>query len=236
MNLEDLAKKTIHEMQSEQELAQKEIIADKIAGAKLEDEKLINGEAEVIDFKPFEQKMDAIINAEAKSKGLAKENSAQASQNAQDQDPKSASKEQSSAAQSQKNAGKNAQASKQGGVNLAQDPLNQAQNSGANEALNAPNPQANSLNSQEITPHTAQINSQANSKTNPQEAALSSNSTSAALSFNEELFLKNIRERILVLFEGLNSVSKSDLEARLELCINFLEFLLANIEDKLNSH
>ncbi|TQR32995.1 2-oxoglutarate:acceptor oxidoreductase [Campylobacter sp. MIT 99-7217] len=55
----------------------------------------------------------------------------------------------------------------------------------------------------------------------------------AKMSFNDELFLKNIRERILVLFEGLNSVDKEDLPARLELSINFLEFLLANIEDKL---
>lgn len=51
--------------------------------------------------------------------------------------------------------------------------------------------------------------------------------------FKDELFLKNIRERILVLFEGLNGINKDDLENRLELTINFLEFLLANIEDKL---
>lgn len=51
--------------------------------------------------------------------------------------------------------------------------------------------------------------------------------------FKDELFLKNIRERILVLFEGLNSIDKDDLENRLDLTTNFLEFLLANIEDKL---
>ncbi|WP_445080055.1 CiaD-like domain-containing protein, partial [Campylobacter jejuni] len=43
----------------------------------------------------------------------------------------------------------------------------------------------------------------------------------------------HLRERILVLFEGLNSIKKDDLENRLNLTINFLEFLLANIEDKL---
>lgn len=52
-------------------------------------------------------------------------------------------------------------------------------------------------------------------------------------SFNEEIFFSNLRERILVLFEGLNSVKKEDLESRLNLTTNFLEFLLANIEDKL---
>ena len=52
-------------------------------------------------------------------------------------------------------------------------------------------------------------------------------------SFKDELFLKNVRERILVLFEGLNATKKEDLEKRLDLSISFLEFLLANIEDKL---
>ncbi|NDJ26926.1 2-oxoglutarate:acceptor oxidoreductase [Campylobacter sp. MIT 12-8780] len=55
----------------------------------------------------------------------------------------------------------------------------------------------------------------------------------AGLSFNEEVFLKNIRERVLVLFEGLSSSDEKDLRSRLDLTINFLEFLLANIEDKL---
>ncbi|ECR2324619.1 2-oxoglutarate:acceptor oxidoreductase [Campylobacter coli] len=50
---------------------------------------------------------------------------------------------------------------------------------------------------------------------------------------NEDIFLKHPRERILVLFEGLNSVKEENLEHRLQLTINFLEFLLANIEDKL---
>lgn len=49
----------------------------------------------------------------------------------------------------------------------------------------------------------------------------------------EDIFLKNLRERILVLFEGLNHIKKEDLEQRLNLTINFLEFLLASIEDKL---
>ncbi|KAA6229333.1 2-oxoglutarate:acceptor oxidoreductase [Campylobacter sp. LR291e] len=49
----------------------------------------------------------------------------------------------------------------------------------------------------------------------------------------EDMFLRNLRERILVLFEGLNSVEKDQLEQRLQLTTNFLEFLLANIEDKL---
>ncbi|TQR60956.1 CiaD-like domain-containing protein [Campylobacter troglodytis] len=53
------------------------------------------------------------------------------------------------------------------------------------------------------------------------------------LSTNEELFLNKLKERILVLFEGLKSTKHEDLEIRLDLTINFLEFLLASIEDKL---
>ena len=65
------------------------------------------------------------------------------------------------------------------------------------------------------------------------QISVEESSSNKALNFNEELFLKNLRERILVLFEGLKSTKDEDLKARLELCINFLEFLLASIEDKL---
>lgn len=57
--------------------------------------------------------------------------------------------------------------------------------------------------------------------------------TSYVLSTSEARFLNNIKERILVLFEGLKSAKSEDLETRLDLTINFLEFLLASIEDKL---
>ncbi|CAM4092913.1 effector protein CiaD [Campylobacter armoricus] len=50
---------------------------------------------------------------------------------------------------------------------------------------------------------------------------------------NEEFFLKNIRERILVLFEGLKNTKDEHLEKRLDITITFLEFLLAKIEDRL---
>ena len=52
-------------------------------------------------------------------------------------------------------------------------------------------------------------------------------------SLQDDIFLKNIRERILVLFEGLKNTPKQDLEFKVDMIINFLEFLLANIEDKL---
>lgn len=52
-------------------------------------------------------------------------------------------------------------------------------------------------------------------------------------SIQEDIFLKNIRERILVLFEGLKETKTEDLDLKVDMIINFLEFLLANIEDKL---
>ncbi|EAI8628931.1 2-oxoglutarate:acceptor oxidoreductase [Campylobacter lari] len=50
---------------------------------------------------------------------------------------------------------------------------------------------------------------------------------------NEEFFLKNLRERILVLFEGLKNTKDEHMEKRLDITITFLEFLLAKIEDRL---
>ncbi|MFQ6342126.1 effector protein CiaD [Campylobacter sp. VTCC 70190] len=66
-----------------------------------------------------------------------------------------------------------------------------------------------------------------------QKEILNPNITAELKTLNEDIFLKHLRERILVLFEGLNSIKKDDIENRLNLTINFLEFLLANIEDKL---
>ena len=51
---------------------------------------------------------------------------------------------------------------------------------------------------------------------------------------SEEEFLLKIKERILVLFEGLNSFDKGDIEARVELSLKFMEFLLANIDKRIS--
>ena len=49
---------------------------------------------------------------------------------------------------------------------------------------------------------------------------------------SEELFLKDVKERLLVLFEGLN-INDDKVEQRLKITVEFLEFLLATIEDRL---
>jgi hypothetical protein len=49
----------------------------------------------------------------------------------------------------------------------------------------------------------------------------------------EDQFLKDLRERILVLFEGFQSPNNANIEAKVDLTLNFLEHLLAKIDKKL---
>ncbi len=55
------------------------------------------------------------------------------------------------------------------------------------------------------------------------------------LHIKEEQFLKNLRERILVLFEGFKSPNTQNIEAKLDMTLNFLEYLLASIDETLKS-
>ena len=52
---------------------------------------------------------------------------------------------------------------------------------------------------------------------------------------SEATFLKNLRERIEVLFAGLNEMPRQRLDERLELTLKFLEFTLANVENRLEN-
>lgn len=49
----------------------------------------------------------------------------------------------------------------------------------------------------------------------------------------EDRFLQDLRERILVLFEGFQSPNNAKIEAKVDLTLNFLEHLLAKIDAKL---
>ena len=51
----------------------------------------------------------------------------------------------------------------------------------------------------------------------------------------EKIFLANLAERIEVLFEGLKQTGEQCLASRLELTTKFLEFTLANIENRLQN-
>ena len=49
----------------------------------------------------------------------------------------------------------------------------------------------------------------------------------------ERQFYLNLRERILVLFEGFQSPNNKNIEAKIDLTLNFLEYLLATIDEQL---
>jgi len=50
----------------------------------------------------------------------------------------------------------------------------------------------------------------------------------------DEEFLKHIKERLLVLFEGLQSPNTENLDVKLDVTLNFLEYLLVKIDEKLS--
>ena len=50
----------------------------------------------------------------------------------------------------------------------------------------------------------------------------------------EERFLNALQERILVLFEGLQSQTKRNIETKVDMILNFLEYTLAIIDEKKN--
>lgn len=51
---------------------------------------------------------------------------------------------------------------------------------------------------------------------------------------DEKLFLESIQERLLVLFEGFQAPNNSNIDAKVDLTLNFLEYLLASIESRID--
>ena len=54
---------------------------------------------------------------------------------------------------------------------------------------------------------------------------------------DERRYLESVKERLLVLFEGFQSPNNTHIEAKVDLTLNFLEYLLATIDtriDKIN--
>ena len=50
---------------------------------------------------------------------------------------------------------------------------------------------------------------------------------------DERVFCENLRERVLVLFEVFQSPNNKNIEAKIDLTLNFLEYLLAIIDERL---
>jgi len=47
-------------------------------------------------------------------------------------------------------------------------------------------------------------------------------------------FLMHLKERLLILFDGLQSPNTENIEIKLDVTLNFLEYILAKIEEKLS--
>lgn len=57
----------------------------------------------------------------------------------------------------------------------------------------------------------------------------------SAGSDDEVRMLEGIRERLLVLFEGFQSPNNVNIEAKVDLTLNFFEYLLATIDNRLDT-
>ncbi|WP_300364758.1 hypothetical protein [Hydrogenimonas sp.] len=51
----------------------------------------------------------------------------------------------------------------------------------------------------------------------------------------EREYLEHLRERILVLFEGFQSPNNKRVEAKIDLTLNFLEYLLALLDERIET-
>ncbi|WP_456383266.1 CiaD-like domain-containing protein [Hydrogenimonas sp.] len=66
--------------------------------------------------------------------------------------------------------------------------------------------------------------------------SVSKNEEGEKTSLEEEReFLEHVRERIIVLFEGFQSPNNERLEAKIDLTLNFLEYLLATLDERIET-
>jgi hypothetical protein len=52
---------------------------------------------------------------------------------------------------------------------------------------------------------------------------------------SELSYLKSIRERLLVLFEGFQAPNNANIEAKIDMTLNFLEYMLATIDNRVEN-
>jgi len=50
---------------------------------------------------------------------------------------------------------------------------------------------------------------------------------------DEMLYLTSMRERLLVLFEGFQAPNNTNIEAKVDMTLNFLEYVLATLENRI---
>lgn len=69
----------------------------------------------------------------------------------------------------------------------------------------------------------------------PQDVPLYVKETSTVSPNDSELiYLNSIRERLLVLFEGFQAPNNVNIEAKVDMTLNFLEYTLATIDDRVH--
>jgi hypothetical protein len=56
--------------------------------------------------------------------------------------------------------------------------------------------------------------------------------TSLSALDEEMIYLNSIRERLLVLFEGFQAPNNTNIEAKVDMTLNFLEYVLATIDSR----
>jgi hypothetical protein len=54
-------------------------------------------------------------------------------------------------------------------------------------------------------------------------------------SSDEMLFLTSMRERLLVLFEGFQAPNNTNIEAKVDMTLNFLEYVLVSIDQRVSN-
>jgi len=52
---------------------------------------------------------------------------------------------------------------------------------------------------------------------------------------SELIYLDSIRERLLVLFEGFQAPNNANIEAKIDMTLNFLEYTLATIDERVEN-
>jgi len=52
---------------------------------------------------------------------------------------------------------------------------------------------------------------------------------------SEMLYLNSIRERLLVLFEGFQAPNNTNIEAKVDMTLNFLEYVLSTIDSRVEA-
>ena len=69
-------------------------------------------------------------------------------------------------------------------------------------------------------------------KSSPAPIVTTRNEVVSGSNESELIYLNSIRERLLVLFEGFQAPNNTNIEAKVDMTLNFLEYVLATIDSR----